>query len=281
MYNLAGNVFNTLSGINNFNVRQGDPNQNYNSNVSQLLNQWQQAYNFTISHIAYAKASSSAIAQELQAVKATVNEIRSAWDKASTEHKIQSETIAKQFADRTSEFEKVMAAAREASSKSAVSRQASEFEGEAQKCLIASRGWFAGTIFIVVLSLVVVYFMFLKDLHKSFTTVVARPTTTNQQSVATIATKLDASPTPNHAITAEVLQQTVARILIVTLLYSAVVWTAQIILQVATTTQLIDTAVMQCKPCGRLSKAQKTKPPKILFCDRLRLAHLPLNRLVI
>jgi hypothetical protein len=224
MYNLAGNVFNALSSINNFNVRQGDPNQNYNSNVSQLLNQWQQAYNFTISHIAYAKVSSSAIAQELQAVKATVNEIRSAWDKASIEHKNQSETIAKQFADRTAEFEKVMAAAREASSKSAVSRQAGEFESEAKKCLVASRWWFAGTILIVALSLVAVYFMFLKDLHKPLTTAVAHPATTDQQS---IATKSDELSIPNHTVTAEVLQQTIARILIVTLLYSAVVWTAR------------------------------------------------------
>ena len=227
MFGLAGNVFNALTDIKNFNVRQGDPNTNLNNNVSALQNQWQQAYNFAIPHIAFAKVSSSAIAQELQAITGTVNGIQSAWAKASALYQTEKEATAKLLADKMSEFENVIAAAREASGKEAVSRQAQEFEDEAKQCLKASRLWFGATIGAVIVSLIVVYVMFLK-IPESHQTLQTQVTNTNQSPNIAAASPVPKEATPQtHPVTAELLQQTVARILIVTLLYSAVVWFAR------------------------------------------------------
>jgi hypothetical protein len=230
MINQANSILNVLNAIKQFNYRNGDPNQQSASLIAQLQNQWREVYNFAISHVAFAKISSSAIAQELETIKAVVNQMRSDWAKAAGDYKAQKEAADKNLAGRISEFEKVLAAAREASGKEAVSRQAREFETEAHKCLIASRLWFAATICVIVASLVTVYVMFLKDLHKPLTTAITQSvtTSTNQlQVMATHAANADEATTLNHAITIEALQQTVARILIITLLYSVVVWVAR------------------------------------------------------
>ena len=219
MYNQTNSVWNALNSIRQFNYRQGDPNQQSASLVQNLQAQWREAYNFAISHIAFAKISSSAIAQELETIKSLVNQMRSDWGKAAGDYKTQKEAADKQMTDRISEFEKVLAAAREASGKAAVSRQALEFETEAQKCLSASRWWFGATVCVIAASLTVVYFIFLKAPQKPLAATVTQ--------AVIPATSTDISSASNHAITIEALQQTVARILIITLLYSVVVWVAR------------------------------------------------------
>ncbi len=213
-----------------FNYRHGDPNQATNQHIQNIKNSWRDVYNYAAPHIALAKVSSPVIANEFKAIQAKVGEMQSDWNKASEEYKAQKITADKHLTERISEFEKVIAAAREASGKAAVSRQALEFETEAHKCLIASRWWFGATICVIVASLVTVYMMFLKDLHKPLTTAITQSvtTSTNQlQVMATHAANADEATTLNHAITIEALQQTVARILIITLLYSVVVWVAR------------------------------------------------------
>lgn len=220
MFNLSGELFNSLNEIKNFNVRQGDPNQNYNQLASRLLDRWQQFYNFSISHIGYAKVSSAAVVQECNSIKQTLNEIQLNWAKIVTDYKFQKEADDKKLTERISEFEKVLAAAREVSGKAAVSRQALEFETEARGCLIASRLWFVATVCVIVASLFIVYWMFLEAPQKSLTAAAT-------QTITTSATNDGVSTNSNHAITIEALQQTVARILIITLLYSVVVWVAR------------------------------------------------------
>ena len=220
MINQANSVMSALNAIKGFNYRIGDPNQQSASLIQQLQNQWRDAYSFTISHIAFAKISSSAIAQELESIKTLVNQMRSDWGKAAGDYKAQKEAADKQMSERISEFEKVLAAAREASGKAAVSRQALEFETEAQKCLSASRWWFGATVCVIAVSLTVVYFMFLKAPQKPLAATVT-------QAIAIPTANTDTSSASNHAITIEALQQTVARILIITLLYSVVVWVAR------------------------------------------------------
>jgi len=221
MFNHANNVLNGLSAIRQFNYRNGDPNQQSAGLIQNLQAQWREAYNYAISHIAFAKISSSAIAQELQTIKVMVNQMQSDWGKATGDYKTQKEAADKLLAGRVSEFDNVLAAAREASGKAAVSRQALEFETEARGCLIASRWWFGATICVIAASLFIVYSMFLKAPQKPLNTTVAT------QAAAMPAANADASTISNHAITIEALQQTVARILIITLLYSVVVWVAR------------------------------------------------------
>ena len=229
MFNNASSVLSSFTEIKTFNYRLGDPNQASNQHLQNLKSRWREEYIYAAPHIALAKVTSSAIGQELNAIRSTANNIQSSWDSAAAEYKSQKEKSEKLLADRLVEFEKIIAAAREVSGKEAVSRQATEFEVEANQCLRASRFWFGATIGAVVISLVVVYAMFLKipQLHQAPQQTLRVVGTNQTPAINTTAQATQEAPTQTHSITAELLQQTVARILIVTLLYSSVVWFAR------------------------------------------------------
>jgi hypothetical protein len=224
----ADDLLKWLMQVQAFNFRDGDPNQNHRSLIVQLRNRWGEAYNYTSPHLALAKVSSAVITQEVSTLKSTVESIVNASRKASEEYINKSKAAEDEWKKRIAETEKVVAAARDVASKAAVSKQAQEFEDEARKCLAASRWWFGGTITTVVLSLVVVYLMFLKDIHSPIqaATQPTQTTTTNQSPAVLQPAQTDPKGR-SPAITAEGLQQTVARILIVTLLYGVVVWCAR------------------------------------------------------
>ena len=229
MFNNANSVLSSFTEIKTFNYRSGDPNQVSNQHLQNLKSRWREEYIYAAPHIALAKVTSSAIGQELQAIRSTVGNIRSSWDSAAAEYKTQKETSEKLLADRLAELEKIITAAREVSGKEAVSKQATEFEDEANQCLQASRLWFSATIGAVVISLVVVYVMFLKipQLHQAPPQTLQVVGTNQMPAIAVTSQVPQEASTQTHPITAELLQQTVARILIVTLLYSSVVWFAR------------------------------------------------------
>ena len=186
MCNNASDVLNAINTIKSFNYTQGDPNQNSRQYIQNLKSQWREAYNYAAPHIAYAKVSSSAIARELRTIQATINENKSALEKASEEHKSQKEATDKQIADQISELKKVTSAAREASVLGAVATQATEFEAEAGRCLEASRKWLYATIGTVALSLLIICVLFLIDVNSLFSQK-ASSQTPNQQLVTTVS----------------------------------------------------------------------------------------------
>src|SRR5262249_62130708 len=103
-----------------------------------LGNNWRDAYDATVSHLAFARISSQAISEEVAALKAQTAKILTEWSQKSA---VLSATF-DEAKGRIGEVDKALAAAREASAKEGVARQATEFEGEAGRCLIASKQWF-------------------------------------------------------------------------------------------------------------------------------------------
>lgn len=226
MLRKSESVLQSLNQVRDWNVTSGgDTKQERSSRIGRLLSDWREAYLESVHHLAFAKISASSIDEEVKRLRSFTDSTSRFALKIAGEYTEKTSAAEKQLAGKIEELDKVLAAAREASGKAAVSRQAKEFEDEANQCLRASRLWFGGTIAAVALSLVVVYLMFLSDLHpqKGVTPQQAQSATVNQIQVPASADLSGKS----HAVTIEVLQQTVARILIVTLLYSAVVWCAR------------------------------------------------------
>jgi hypothetical protein len=230
----ADAVFRAIGQIRDFNARSGDPNQMSPQLVKALTSAYNTAYaNFAV-HIAYARTATSTVAAELSSLRSEANTIRNERAQIAQNYADRVASLEAEQKARTTEIEKVLAAAREASKLEAVSAQASEFHKEAASTLTASWWWLAGTILSVIISLLVVWYSFLKPANDSPTG--AQPTSaqqpTLQQGQGGSPPAKPTSPTPsissdNKQLTAVLLQQTVARVLIITLLYSIVAWCAR------------------------------------------------------
>lgn len=227
MWQRTEQVVKALRDIQAFDYRMGDPNRTTKEVVANLSNQWAETYQYCAPHVSLARVASGAIDQALTNLKAetgklvvsTQNEINQGLAQIAAS----GEMIKKQLADAA----QVMVTAREAAKLGAVSAQAKEFDEEATAAKRASWGWFAATVFMVVVSVVLISKMFLKD-PASLPVVQTLAVSTNRPvaTTNTVASLSEASIEPK-AITVALLQQTIARILIVTIFYSAVVWCAR------------------------------------------------------
>jgi hypothetical protein len=221
-----------LTRLQNFNYQENDPNQISKQLFSQIQAQWQGVYAVTAEHLALAKVLSSSIREEAESMKAAISVVQAGWGKMSAESAAATATAEAKLVERTTELDKVLSAAREASALQGVSAQASEFEKEAGNCLEASQKWFWGTAAVVLLSAVLIWFMFIKAWQGEAGIAPSQAAGMASNKFGTPVESPSTSELPEHSVeikglTVSVVEQTVARILIVTLLYSAVVWCAR------------------------------------------------------
>jgi hypothetical protein len=228
----AESTIRSISQIQMFDAKSGDPNQKSTAYIENLRSTYDTAYTHFAPHLALARVSSSAIGQEFESLKALTTILSNERKRAAEDYEAKTKAADAQLKARIAEFEKVMTAAREASKMEAVSAQASEFDTEATSARTASTWWLTATIITVAVSLFLVWLLFLDGLNPS---AISAPQLSPAQPSASQPSGAQAKPThvppespvETKVITAALVQQTVARILIVTLLYTAVVWCAR------------------------------------------------------
>jgi hypothetical protein len=221
MWNTAESMVKALTQVQDFNLRLGDPTQVMNQ-ITAFVNQtWREAYERSSPHLAFARSFSGAVEEDIKAFQKTVADIKSRWESATTEFDNLTKVAGQQFQANKTDLEKVMAAARESARNSAVSAQATAFEDEAHSAWVASWVWLCATVFGIIAGFVLVYCLFLTDIQPQGTATIAARV--NQLTTNNVAALPD-NGVQGKVITATLLQQTIARILIVTLVYTAVVW---------------------------------------------------------
>jgi hypothetical protein len=176
--------------------------------------------------------SPTEINNRIEQINALNKSIASEAKKSADDYAAKIAIFEQQHKAQKEELEKVMAAAREAAKFEAVTAQSKAFDQEAQEALVEARWWLFFTTLLVGVSVWFVWFVFLKDLHPALANStplsVSKLTGSNQPiALATNTVPSTESPIESKVITAALLEQTVARILVVTLLYGAVVWCAR------------------------------------------------------
>src|SRR5260370_12736711 len=163
----AESLIQTYGEIQKFNHKTGDPNQNRSALGNRLHAVWFDAYSRTAAQLEFVRSSSGALAQEVEALRLTLSTIQKEHSAAAEAYTAKAKTTEAQVKERLGELDKVLESAREAAKIGGVAAQAGEFDKEARSALIASRWWLGASIGAVLFGLVVVWFMFLKDLPSS------------------------------------------------------------------------------------------------------------------
>jgi hypothetical protein len=207
--NAADGMIRILTQIKDYNWKreQHDPAGVIRNLSGSLQNQWRDVYQATAVHLGVARVTSAAFTDEIRNFKTVSAKLIQELQATVLSYCEASKSVQVELESKKTEIEAVLHAARQSAARSAVSAQASEFDHEAIACRNASIAWITATTFVVVGSLVTVYQLFLKEFHQPLGT--ATPANSPQ------------------SFTAPLVQQTLARVLVVTLLYSAVVWCAR------------------------------------------------------
>jgi hypothetical protein len=232
MNRAAEGVLKIFAEVRDFSFQVYDPNAQRNNTAGRVAAQWREAISTTAQFVALGHVTSGAVEQQISAFKGVVNLIAEGAKKAADDYAGKISILEQAHKAQKDELEKVMNAAREAAKFEAVTAQSTAFDNEAREARTASWIWLSATVVVVVVSLWFVWFVFLKDLHPALADPlsVAKVKGTNAPTTATNAiSSMSSTEAPAEAkvITAALLQQTIARILVVTLLYSAVVWCAR------------------------------------------------------
>jgi hypothetical protein len=211
---------NAFTQLRDFNYTSNDPNTVSRHITENLRQTWDSSYNIFAPHLWFARSSSSAIASELQSLRGSVSTMQGQWATAAQDLVKQALTAERQTKDGIAELKRAVSAAREAAQIEGVAAQATAFDKEARSALVASRIWLGVTIVGIIAGIIVVYCLFLNDVRTSerAANTSARP---GQSATNTVAPP---DAVESKVITATLLQQTIARILIITLVYTAVVW---------------------------------------------------------
>lgn len=245
MLRQGAEIIECLRAIQNFDVRSvSDPRSASNESISRLHQTWNPAYSQMAVDVAIARISSPGFKQELSNARAEIESIKHSWAATKKGFEQQQLEHERQLKEKRDEMEKLLTAARNAVRLDVVSAQASEFNMEATRCAKTAVKWLWATVAMVILSTGIAW----KVLLSSFTTTPVnvvvhqsvalatnqpvkigpnqatanRPGGNDSQSPRPDVTQLDAAAT-----TAAVIQQSVARIFIVTLLYGLVIWCAR------------------------------------------------------
>jgi hypothetical protein len=220
MANNAEEMIKRLTQAYQFNVRAaGNPSEVMNQIIAGVGEKWRNVYDSTSAHLAFARTFSGTIDAELNSFQQTVTTLQSKFETDTKGYARKAQEAEQQFKAGATQLEKVTSAAREAAKNAGVAAQATAFDKEAHSALIASRIWLGVTITGIIAGIIVVYCLFLSDVPSS-------QRAANTARVGQSATNTVAPPdaVESKVITATLLQQTIARILIVTLVYTAVVW---------------------------------------------------------
>jgi len=205
--NKAESVVRALSRVQDFNIKSGgDLNQTAAQIIQDVAGTWRESFDYGALPIAYALTISGAISGHINKMTIAME----GWDKAFKDvvngFTDRSNELEKQVEGRVSDLEKTIKAAREAAKLEGVAQQATAFDEQAKSDRNAARLWLVASIASVIVGLILVWGMFLGNWVKVAGT--------------------DPASDPK-VITPGFVQQTVARILIMTLVYAAVVWCAR------------------------------------------------------
>jgi hypothetical protein len=209
----ADSMINAMKRAQDFNVRSGDPNQASQSVINEVTMASIESYNHGAFHLAYARTSSAAISGEINALSAAAADSRKVISEDRQKFSDRWQELEKQMESRLEALRKSNEAAREAAKIEGVAGQARAFEEQASSDKKAARNWLYASAIAVALGLFLVWGMFLAD-PKGYVGglfSVIKPGATD----------------PEKTITALLIQQGIARVLIVTLIYAAVVWCAR------------------------------------------------------
>jgi len=220
-------LIDSVSKVQGFDFKTYDPNQTRNQLIGRVQSDWRDAYNRTASHLTYIRVSSGTVAQELKGLRDMASAIKTEASAAANDYVSRANAAEQQLHNRLAELEKAIAAERESAKSAGVAAQAGEFDLEAQSARTTSWIWLAATIISVIVGLIVVQCIFLKDLPSSGAPSLSAQTTNRVALTAAIPAPASQATPDSKMITAAVLQQTIARILIVTLVYSVIVWCAR------------------------------------------------------
>jgi hypothetical protein len=223
-------VIQVLTQVQEFSFKIDQPHQMRISVAGRVGNQWDQAVKITAPYVALGHVTSGAVNRAMEEFKEIYTKLVADSLKAASENKEKLDAAESTLKTQKDELDKVMAAAREAAKFEAVTAQSKAFDEEANEAKRASRGWMAGTILSAVASLVFIWVVFLRNLHPAVTApspAAAAQSPTNQPVSVAISPTTASEALESKTITASLLQQTIARILIVTVLYSVLVWCAR------------------------------------------------------
>jgi hypothetical protein len=227
-------IIQVFTQVQDFSFNIDQPNQMRISTAGRVGNQWVEAVKITAPYVPLGHVTSGAVSKAMAEFKAAYGQLVLDGGKEAADYKEKVAAAEQMLKAQKDELEKAMSAARDAAKYQAVTAQSKAFGDEADEALKESKFWMKATVGSVVFSLIVIWFVFLKNLHPAVTdansALGTKPiaTASNQPS-----STVSAAPAPandvleSKTITASLLQQTVARILIVTMLYSAVVWCAR------------------------------------------------------
>jgi len=220
--NTANEIHQALKQILGFNHQStNSPRDGVRDMATRLRNAWYNAYTASIPHLAYARVSSSSAFATLRRLEDASASLTKELSNEANRFKEAVSSTEKTWATKQVEIDQSLAAVRAAAEMKATEAHAKAFDEEAKQNHTAARKWLIATCFCVGLSVIVTCLLFGQDIKwlAASNSQVTPAFAANNQPALDISVKNQSAP-----VTQEFLQKTIARLVVVTLLYFGVIW---------------------------------------------------------